>query len=38
VTPFSPIAVPSLAIVWWSIGYITVALLLGLKAFRHRAL
>jgi ABC-type transport system involved in multi-copper enzyme maturation permease subunit len=37
-TPFSPVAVPSVAMVWWSIGYIVLALLLGLKAFRHRAL
>ncbi len=37
-TPFSPIAVPSVAMVWWAIGYIVVALLLGLRAFRRRAL
>jgi ABC-2 type transport system permease protein len=37
-TPFSPIAVPSDAMVWWAIGYIVVALFLGLRAFRHRPL
>ena len=37
-TPFSPVSAPSVAMVWWSIAYIVVALLLGLKAFRHRAL
>ena len=37
-TPFSPVSVPSVAILWWSIGYIVAALLLGLKAFRHRVL
>jgi len=37
-TPFSPVAVPSVAIVWWAIGYIVLALVLGLRAFRHRVL
>ena len=37
-TPFSPVAVPSVAIVWWSVGYIVVALWLGLRVFRRRAL
>ena len=37
-TPFSPVSVPSVAILWWSIAYIVAALLLGLKAFRHRVL
>ena len=38
VTPFSPVSVPSAAMVWWAIAYIVVALLLGLRAFRKRAL
>ena len=37
-TPFSPVSVPSVAIVWWAAGYVAVALLLGLRAFRHRVL
>jgi ABC-type transport system involved in multi-copper enzyme maturation permease subunit len=37
-TPFSPVAVPSVAIVWWSVGYIVVVLWLGLRVFRRRAL
>jgi len=37
-TPFSPVSVPSAAMVWWAVGYIVVALLLGLQAFRKRAL
>jgi Cu-processing system permease protein len=37
-TPFSPVAVPSVAIVWWSVAYIVVALWLGLRVFRRRAL
>src|SRR5437867_3835794 len=38
VTPFSPVSVPSAAMVWWAIAYIVAALLLGLRAFRKRAL
>ena len=38
VTPFSPVSVPSAAMVWWAVAYILVALLLGLRAFRKRAL
>jgi hypothetical protein len=38
VTPFSPVSVPSVAMVWWAVGYIVVALALGLRAFRHRPL
>ena len=38
VTPFSPVSVPSTAMVWWAIGYIVVAMAIGLRAFRHRAL
>jgi Cu-processing system permease protein len=38
VTPFSPVAVPSAAMVWWAIGYVVVGLLIALRAFRRRAL
>lgn len=38
VTPFSPVSVPSVAMIWWAVGYIVVALFLGLRAFRHRPL
>jgi ABC-type transport system involved in multi-copper enzyme maturation permease subunit len=38
VTPFSPVSVPSTAMVWWAVGYILLALTLGLRAFRHRPL
>jgi len=38
VTPFSPVSVPSVAMIWWAVGYILVAMALGLRAFRHRAL
>jgi ABC-type transport system involved in multi-copper enzyme maturation permease subunit len=37
-SPFSPVSVPSAAMVWWAIGYIVVALALGVRAFRRRAL
>jgi hypothetical protein len=37
-TPFSPASVPSLAMVVWAAGYLLVALLLGLRTFRHRPL
>jgi len=37
-TPFSPVSVPSAAMVWWAIAYIVATLLLGLRAFRRRAL
>jgi Cu-processing system permease protein len=37
-TPFSPVSVPSAAMVWWAAAYIVLALLLGLRAFRRRAL
>ena len=37
-TPFSPVSVPSGAMVWWAIGYIVVAVAIGLRAFRHRPL
>lgn len=37
-TPFSPLSVPSAAMVWWAAGYIVVVLGLGLISFRKRAL
>ena len=37
-TPFSPASVPSPAMVVWTAGYIVIALLLGLRQFRRRAL
>jgi ABC-type transport system involved in multi-copper enzyme maturation permease subunit len=37
-SPFSPVSVPSAAMVWWAIGYVVVALALGVRAFRRRAL
>lgn len=37
-SPFSPVSVPSAAMVWWAVGYILVALALGVRAFHRRAL
>ena len=37
-SPFSPLSVPSVAMLWWAAGYIVVTLLLGLSAFRKRQL
>lgn len=37
-TPFSPVSVPSAAMVWWAVGYIVVWLALGLAWFRRRPL
>jgi ABC-type transport system involved in multi-copper enzyme maturation permease subunit len=37
-SPFSPLSVPSAAMIWWAVGYIAVALALGLRWFRQRAL
>lgn len=37
-TPFSPASIPSPAMVVWAAGYLVVALLLGLRVFRRRAL
>jgi ABC-type transport system involved in multi-copper enzyme maturation permease subunit len=37
-TPFSPASLPSMAMVWWAVGYALVALTLGVQAFRKRAL
>jgi len=37
-TPFSPLSVPSAAMVWWAAGYAVVVLAIGLRAFQRRAL
>ncbi len=37
-TPFSPASLPSVAMVWWAVGYALVALWLGVQGFRNRAL
>ncbi len=37
-TPFSPISVPSGAMVWWAVTYALVALLLGVRGLQKRAL
>jgi len=37
-SPFSPISVPSAAMVFWGIGYILVALAVGVRWFERRAL
>lgn len=37
-TPFSPASVPSVAMVWWAVGYMVFALALGVRAFAKRAL
>jgi ABC-type transport system involved in multi-copper enzyme maturation permease subunit len=37
-TPFSPISVPSVAMVWWAAGYIVVVLALGVRSFTKRPL
>ena len=37
-SPFSPISVPSAAMVFWGIGYILVALAVGVRWFHRRAL
>lgn len=38
VTPFSPAAVPSAAMVWWATGWAAAALLIGLRSFSRRGL
>jgi hypothetical protein len=38
VTPFSPVSVPSGAMVVWAVGYVAVLLLVAVRTFRHRAL
>jgi len=37
-SPFSPVSVPSTAMVFWAVGYIVVVLALGMRAFGKRAL
>lgn len=37
-TPFSPISVPSAAMVWWAAAYALVALALGVRGLQKRAL
>jgi ABC-2 type transport system permease protein len=37
-TPFSPVSVPSAAMVWWALGYIVVTLLIATRAFGRRPL
>lgn len=37
-SPFSPVSVPSVAMVWWAVGYIVVVLTLGVRSFRKRPL
>ena len=37
-TPFSPLSVPSPAMVWWAIGYVVVTLLIATRAFGRRPL
>jgi ABC-type transport system involved in multi-copper enzyme maturation permease subunit len=36
-SPFSPLSVPSTAMLWWTAGYLAMALALGLGAVRHPA-
>jgi ABC-2 type transport system permease protein len=38
ITPFSPASVPSVAMIAWSVGYMIVALLVGLRQFSKRPL
>ena len=37
-SPFSPVSVASPAMIWWAVGYIVVAITLGVRWFRKRAL
>jgi Cu-processing system permease protein len=37
-SPFSPVSVPSVAMVWWAVGYIVVVLAVGVRWFRKRPL
>lgn len=37
-SPFSPLSVPSAAMVWWAAGYVVVTLAVGVRAFQKRAL
>jgi len=38
VSPFSAPSLPSMAMVWWAVGYVVVALVLGMRGFGKRAL
>lgn len=37
-SPFSPVSVPSVAMIWWAVGYIAVVLMFGIRWFRKRPL
>ena len=37
-SPFSPVSVPSVAMIWWAAGYVGLALALGVRWFGRRAL
>lgn len=37
-TPFSPATLPSVAMVWWAVGFALAALLVGVRGFGRRAL
>jgi ABC-type transport system involved in multi-copper enzyme maturation permease subunit len=37
-SPFSPLSVPSAAMVWWALGYTVVVLSIGLRVFQKRPL
>jgi ABC-type transport system involved in multi-copper enzyme maturation permease subunit len=37
-TPFSPVSVPSLAIVWWALAYTAVVVLIAVRSFGKRGL
>lgn len=38
VTPFSPVSVASPAMLWWAVGYMVVAVLVGVRSFSRRQL
>ena len=37
-SPFSPVSVPSVAMVYWAFGYVAVVLILGMRSFSKRPL
>jgi ABC-type transport system involved in multi-copper enzyme maturation permease subunit len=37
-SPFSPLSVPSAAMVWWAAAYVIMVLLIGMRSFEKRAL
>ncbi len=37
-SPFSPVSIPSVAMIWWAAGYVGLALALGVRWFGRRAL